>query len=277
MEENQQQPPSIIVNTPKSNRSATDYIFGIILLGGLGYFGNKLWVKHKADQEAGKLSTPEDQIASKIYNSKNWYGDSIDVVFDAAREIASKKLIWKKIADAFKNLYNENIDSYLNFLSAEQKATFFNIFNLTTSSKTTPPPAAQLQFDTKKNPLVFIAKSNVNIRKSPKLLGGGAADVADPLYQVHKSNVVRVVAKDKILGVATGKSETDNTGTLFYEFTILSFNGTVSKAVTLWAAASQLTKKEFTYWTQASDYYSTSLKNNTAAYVLVPELNKATE
>lgn len=272
-----QQPQSIIVQSASGKRSVVDYVFGIAIIGGALYFGNNWYVKHKAEQEAGKLNTPEAQVASKIYNSKHWYGDSPDVVFDVAREIASKKLIWKKITDAFKNLYNENIDSYLNFLSAEQKATFFNIFNLTTSSQTTPPPAAQLQFDTKKNPLVFITKSNTNIRKSPKLLGGGAADAIDPLYQTHKSNVVRVAPKGKVIGVATGKSATDNTGTLFYEFTILSFNGNVSKAVKLWAAASQLTKKEFTYWTQASDYYSSSLKNNTAAYVLVPELNKATE
>ena len=267
----------IIVQSASGKRSVVDYIFGAAFIGAGLYFGNRYLIKLKAGKEAGKLDTPEAQIASKIYNSKHWYGDSNDVVFDAAREIAAKKLAWKKISESFKNLYNENIDDYLNFLSAEQKATFFNIFNLTTSSTVAPPPSAQLQFDTTKKPLVFIAKSNVNIRKSPKLLGGGAADAADPLYTFHKSNVIRVVSKGRVLGAATGKSTADNSGTLFYEFTALSFSGNVGKAVKLWAAASQLEKKEFTYWKEASDFYTASIKNNTGAYVLLLELTKASE
>lgn len=275
--ENQLQTQPIIVSQ-SSKRSAVDYIAGAAAIGAVVYFGGRYLKKLKADSEAQKLDTPQAQAASRIRTAIEGAGTNEGALQEAARFIAMNKIAWKDVAKSYKNLYAANIEDDLRSdLGAEEIKKFYNVFNFTTSSVTTPPPAALLQYDVTKKPLVFITAKETNIRKSPKILGGGYADKIDPSFAVHKSNVIRLVPGGKVVGVATGKSSSDNDGNLFYEFTSVIIVGKATKAIKAWAAASQLTKKEFNYWKEAGDYYTASLKKGDGAIFTDHEFNKASE
>jgi len=278
METQTQAPQPIIVQSASGKRSATDYIFGALFIGGGLWLGNRYLKKWRSDKEAGKLDTPQSQAASRIRTAIEGAGTNEAELFETARFIALNKIAWKDVAASYKNLYAANIEDDLRSdFDAKELKTFFDIFNFTTSSLTTPPPFAALQFDTSKLQVVFLTKKETNIRKSAKVLGGGAIDKADPSYTFHKSNVIRLVPQGKYIGVATGRSAADNNGNLFYEFTSLIADGKAFKAYKLWAAASQLDKKEFKTGKEASDFYTNAIKNKSGVMFSSYEFNKASE
>lgn len=228
----------VIIKERKSI-SLAEGVFITALVGAGGYFGYKAWNRHRANKVAEKLDTPEAQAASNIYNASHWYNDDEEVAYAAARDIAAKKLDWKKVADVFLKLYGKNIDDYLSFLGPEEKQKFFNILNLTTPAKQgTPPPAAKTQFDTTKNIVLAFATGQGHIRKSPKIMGTSIL-----LRPVKSDNIVweaKNVKTGVYLGTLTGKTQmyyADNstTGTLFYEFQVPLLGGTGQYK--LWIAA----------------------------------------
>jgi hypothetical protein len=252
--------PSIIVQPAGSKRSAIDYVFGFVFIGGALFFGNRILTKWKADNEAGKLDTPAAQAASKIYNSKHWYGDSPQSAFDTAHEIAANKIAWKDVATSFNNLYNDNIDDYLNFLNADEKTQFFNILNLTQDKATKftgkPPAKAILQYDVIKNYCFAVAIKGSNIRKSPEIIGNGGIT-----SMVGSSNIIAVAGINQPLGMMTGNYQLSKDGkTAFVEFhgSVWSTGGMQLKKV--WVAASNIKVIQFpkkTMETQAKAYMKT--------------------
>lgn len=245
MEPNTQQQPVIVI--PKVNKSVIDYVFGALAIGGALYFGNNWWVKHKADKAAEHLDNPASQAASKIYAAKGIFKDDDLAVYEAARFIAQNKVAWKDVAQAFKNLHNENIESFLqSFLSAGELKTFYDIFQYSTGSNTKPPPTAKLQFDTTKEMIVVKATNNANIRKSAKILGTKPrlSRLIDPL-NLTKSNVIQMAQAGMVLGYLTGKSFADTnkaetSAVLFYEIGVFSVDGTAQSFKNVWVAASNI-------------------------------------
>ncbi|GEM_PF-4906079 len=264
------QPQSIIVQTA-GKRSVVDYVFGIAIIGGGLYFGNKIFNKYKSGKEAGKLDTPEAQAASKIYAAKNWYGDNEQVAFDAAREIASKKIAWKDVSVSFKNLYNTNIDDYLNFLSPEEKVQFFNILNLTQDDETKftgkPPAKSSLQYDVINNYCYAVTTKGANIRKSPEIIGDGGIT-----SMVGKSNIIAVAPIDKPLGLMTGVYKLSKDGkTGFIEFYGQVWDNKGMQLKKVWVAASNIKVIQFpkkTLEAQAKAYLRSAafLRINSIAY-----------
>ncbi len=249
--ETQQQP--IIIQSAASKRSAVDYIFGIAILGGAIYFGHDWLVKHKANQEAGKLDTQAAQSASKIYAAKHWYGNSPQTAFDAAQEIAANKIAWKDVSDSFQNLYNDNIDDYLNFLDADEKTQFFNILNLTQDKDTKftgkPPAKSTLKYDVINNYCFAFATKATNIRKSPAIIGNGGITSL-----VGDSNIVAVAEINQALGMMTGVYQLSTDGkTGFVEFygqAWDSFNNTGMQLKKVWVAASNIKVIQFSKKTE---------------------------
>lgn len=261
-------PKSIIVQTA-GKRSVVDYVFPAILIGAGLYFGNKFYTKYKAGKEAGKLDTPATQAASKIYAAKNWYGDNEQVAFDAAREIALKKIPWKDVSDSFKNLYNTNIDDYLNFFSPSEKAQFFNILNLTQDDETKftgkPPAKSSLTYDVINNYSYAVTTKGANIRKSPQIIGDGGIILGN-------SNIIAVAPIDKPLGLMTGIYKLSSDGkTGFIEFYGQVWNSKGMQIKKVWVAASNIKVIQFpkkTMEAQARTYLKNAafLKINSIIY-----------
>lgn len=250
----------IIIQSAAGKRSAVDYIFIVGVIGGIGYFGNRWWVKHNADKEAGKLDTPASQAASKIYNAKHWFGDNPQVAFDTAHEIAQNKIAWKEVATAFNNLYNDNIDDYLNFLSADEKTQFFNILNLTQDKETKftgkPPAKAILQYDVINNYCFAVAIKGSNIRKSPEIIGNGGIT-----SMVGSSNIIAVAQINQPLGMMTGAYKLNKDGqAAFVEFYGSVWDNKGMQLKKVWVAASNIKVIQFpkkTMETQAKAFMNT--------------------
>lgn len=242
--ETKRQPQSIIVQTA-GKRSVVDYVFPIVIIGGGLFFGNKFYTKYKADKEAGKLDTPAAQAASKIYSAKNWYGDKPQIAFDTAREIAVKKIAWKDVSDSFKNLYNTNIDDYLNFLSPSEKTQFFNILNLTQDDETKftgkPPAKSSLKYDVIKNYCYAVTTRGSNIRKSPQIIGNGGIS-----SMLGSSNIIGVTPINKPLGLMTGIYKLSSDGkTGFIEFYAQVWDSKGMQLKKVWVAASNIRVIQF--------------------------------
>lgn len=211
----------IVIQQGGSKMGVGGAIFGIAVIGAAAYFGNRWWKQHVADKEAEKLDTPEAQAASKIFNAKNWYGDKEEVAYEAAREIAQKNLKWADVAKSFKAAGHGNIDEYLDFLSPEEKAKFFNILNLSKGEPGKSPPGAQNPFDTTKNISYAFLSGQGHIRKTPEIKGTSWA-----YRPIMKDNIVveaKYMRPGMMLGFLTGKTKTyigskSDQGTLFYEF-----------------------------------------------------------
>lgn len=239
----EQNAPIIVI--PKVNKSVIDYVFGAAAIVGIFYFGGKWWKKHKADKAAENLDNPASQAASKIYAAKGFFKDDTTALYDAARFIATNKIVWKDVAQAFKNLNNQNIESYLqSFLNAGELKTFFDIFQFSTSSATKPPPTAKLQYDTTKEFIVVKATGNVNVRKTPKVVGTkpNTINFFDPLKLI-KSNVIQLAPAGMVLGFLTGKSfasQGSSSAVLFYEIGVFSVNGKAQSFKNVWVAASNI-------------------------------------
>lgn len=238
--ENQQSQQPIIIQERGNSTSPINLLIGVGIFAGLSYFGYDWYVKHKAQNEAGKLDTPAAQAASKIYNSKHWYGDSPQTAFDTAKEIAANKTAWQDVSASFKNLYNDNIDDYLNFLSPDEKTQFFNIINLTQSSdqKFTgkPPVKATLQYDVINNYCFAIASKGANIRKSPEIIGNGG------LITAIDNNIVATATINQPLGMMTGEYKVSSDGkAAFIEFYGQVTDGKTMQLKKVWVAASNAT------------------------------------
>lgn len=242
---------------------------GAAVIGVAGYFGLKAYKSYRADKEAENLDDPASQIASKIYNAKNWYGDKEQVAYDAAREIASQKIPWKDVAKAFKAAGHGNIDEYLTFLGPEEKAQFFNIINLAKPSDPGKPPAlSSLKYDDVKNTNFAVAKVGTRIRKTPEVVGdGGIIDI--------KSNIVATVQPGTKLGLMTGEYKLSPDGkTGFIEFWATLMDGKkVMKLQRVWVAGANINIVAFDRKTQAvlKETYiknSTFLKIDWATYFL---------
>lgn len=251
-----QQQPIVI-----QSGGGTSPVTALITVAAIGvgvFFGHRFLVKRKSQKEAGNLDTPETQAASKIYSAKNWYGDSPQTAFDAAKQIASNKISWKGVADSFKKLYNENIDDYLNFLSPEEKAQFFNILNLTQDKETKftgkPPVKATLQFDVINNYCYAVATKGTNIRKSPEIIGkGGLITVAaQAIPKLGQNNIIAVAEINQPLGMMTGEYKLSSDGkTAFVEFYGQVW-GTDMQLKKVWVAASNIKVVSFNKKTAAA-------------------------
>ncbi len=243
-----QQP--IIVKTG-GGISAGGVIAGVAALAVGGYFFHNWWVKHKAQGEAGKLDTPAAQAASKIESAKHWYGDKPQIAFDAAKEIVQNKVSWKDVSEAFKNLYNKNIDDYLDFLSPEEHTQFFNILNLSHPVAAGQPPAkSSMKYDVVKNMVYAVATKGTNIRKSPAIIGNGGYT-----SMVGDSNIVGTAAINQPLGLMTGEYKLSPDGkTGLVEFFALSFDGNQSKEFKrVWVSGANIKTVQFSRATQIAE------------------------
>lgn len=237
-----------IIQQSGNKTSPGQIIAGAAVLVVGGYFGLKWYKSYRADKEAENLDDPASQMASKIYNSKNWYGDNEQLVYDVAREIATQKIHWKDVAVAFKKAGHGNIDEYLTFLSPEEKAQFFNILNLSKPADPGKPPAlSSLKYDDVKNTNFAVAKVGSRIRKTPEVIGdGGVIDI--------KSNIVATVQPETKLGLMTGKYQLSPDGkTGFIEFWAFLMDGKkVMKNQRVWVAGSNVNIISFDRKTQAA-------------------------
>ncbi|HEY0029142.1 MAG TPA: hypothetical protein VGC65_00175 [Bacteroidia bacterium] len=243
-----QQP--FIIQQSGSKLSPGTLLVGTAVLAVGGYFGIKWWNQYVADKEAEKLDTPAAQAASKIYNAKSWKGDDEQVAYDAARLIASQNVPWEDVAKSFKKAGHGNIDEYLDFLSAEEKAQFFNIINLAKPTEPGKPPVAStLRYDDVKNANFVVAKTNTVIRKSPELIGSLSA-----LDILSKSNIVGGAQPGRQLGLMTGKYQLSKDGkTGFIEFWAVLVDGTkVMNLQRVWVAGSNVTIVSFDRKTQVA-------------------------
>lgn len=237
--------PNIIVNTPKKEFNPLNLLVGGIVLVGAGYGGYLIYQDHRSKKAAGELDTPEKQAASKIYNAKNWYGDDEDIVFEVAKEIAEKKLSWKEVSKSFTELYKgNNIDDYLNFLDAEEKARFFQIINLSAPAEPGKPPVqSTLNYDVIKNVCIAYANKGTNIRKTPEIKDNGGIFPGATLH----SNIVATAPVNTLLGMLTGNYKLSSDGKAgFVELSLpVKFGpGKISNR-NVWVAGSNITIKQF--------------------------------
>lgn len=244
------QTPQPIIVQSGNNGSVGQYVFGAILIGAGLWFGNKWYKDHKAQKEAGKLDSPAAQAASRIRTAIEGAGTNETELYNTARFIAENKIVWKDVAQSYKNLYQANIEDDLRSdFDAEDLKTFYNIFNNTTVSTIAPPPAAAVQFNTTTGTYLVKAIKPSNVRKSPSTktsLVDSAASILVPT--MSSSNIIRQVPMGSVIGIITGKSKSDNTGTLFYEVhisVIESASPVKVRADKAWIAASQIELKKY--------------------------------
>ena len=253
--ETQSQP--YIIQQSGNKISGGQIMAGAAVIGVAGYLGLKWYKGYKADKEAENLDSPASQMASKIYNAKNWHGDNEQVAYDVARDIATQKIPWKDVAVAFKAAGHGNIDEYLTFLSPEEKAQFFNILNLSKPSDPGKPPAlSSLKYDDVKNTNFAIAKVGSRIRKTPELIGdAGILDI--------KSNIVATVLPGTKLGLMTGLYKLSPDGkTGFIEFWATLMDGKkVMRLQRVWVAGANINIVAFDRKTQAA-LKDTYIKNS---------------
>lgn len=235
-----------IIISQQAKKSITEkglnLLIGGVAIGGIYFFGRKLYNEARANKNAENIGDIHTQVAQKIYASKGFFRDNTSVLYDQARIIATQKLSWKKIAQSFRRSYAENIEQYLNsFLSAVELKTFYSIFQLSNSTQSRPAPTAKVQFDTKKYFTLVSTIKNTNIRKTPEIRGTRVSSILD-------SNVIRLAPPNLVLGYLTGRNHVStkkNIATLFYEVVVYVYakpinNVKQSRFQRVWVASSQI-------------------------------------
>jgi hypothetical protein len=223
-------------------RSAVDYIFAFLAVGGVVWYGTKKYREWKAQQEAQHLDTPAAQAASKIWNAKGFWKDNEQAAIDAVKSAKAQGVDWKDIAKSFANLHdNRNIDDYLqSFLSTEELQRFYNAINLTQGPGNTP-----IKSETAWKATYYITvKSNANIRKTPRALN----------YTFSSDNRLAVAKTGSTVGVFTGRTSFDAqaepSGVLFLEVKAPIYDTKTKKAefLPVWVAASQVEQHDPKQW-----------------------------
>jgi hypothetical protein len=83
---------------------------------------------------------------------------------------------------------------------------------------------------------ILLARADANIRKTPVVFGNKKHDKWLPF---RKSNVIKIAKAGQVVGIATGRTETDTKATLFLEVKVLK-KAKATEFYFCWVAASQV-------------------------------------
>ena len=241
METLQPQQP-IIVQSAASKRSAIDYIFGALFIGGGLYGLNYLIKKNKEEKEAAKIGVEQQATsASAIQQAFNPSGFSWLKPIDGTNA--------KQIMDAIIKAFNEG-KKYSDIATSYKALTKGNLLNEDLQKELSPDQYkafTQVISVLSKRPVItrgdsISLKASVIIRKTPYING-------TPRLLDRRGNSIEILSDvGMFIGIATGKqlisvgrdtylSDSQSTATLYIEIQVFGSN---KKIYSVWVAASQI-------------------------------------
>ena len=248
-----QQTLPVIVQAPAAPRGITagGILVGGLLLGGLGWLIYKkvdshFKTKRRKRFTKGAADSIEKQQAIDIYNALDGGGTNEEIVFSIARQIKD----WDKVVEEYNAMLDNKGDILADLhsdLNSEEMQKFWDIIRLN-KQKATGQSSTGVKIEGGK---FALSKANVNVRKTPRLIGtpnkDSAASFANMILPgasllLTKSNIVKTVPKGVVVGVLTGRTEVDEkaepNAVWFAEITTLAVDS--RKEIRMWIAVSQI-------------------------------------
>jgi len=226
------------------SKSALDYAIPVVVIGGLAWYGRKLYLDHQAEKESEKVGVEAQATAStgieQAFNPSGitWLkaidGTNAKQIMDSTIQAFNEGKKYSDIADSYKKMTKGRVlmDDLKKELSTDQYNTYLNVLRILSKR-----PEVN-QGDT------IVTKAAVITRKTPYI------DGTPSLIDRRGNSIDLIKNPNTVVGVASGKqflsisrdtllANSQSTATLFLE--VITYVLAESKTYKIWVAAALVT------------------------------------